>query len=84
VHITAVKSTTLDRWTDREVRCLVYGGNERFKSYYATISISGSSAEDMPLTLPPLSGVAKYTIAQLLFYRLSDITKSNAVDDGML
>lgn len=70
VHITAVKSTTLDRWTDREVQCLVYGGNERFQLYYASISIRGTStAEGILPTLPPLIGVEKYTVAQLLFYR---------------
>ena len=71
VHITAVKSTTLDRWTDREVQCLVYGGNERYQSYYSLISIRATSLEDMHPTLPPLRGMEKYTVAQLLFYRYS-------------
>jgi len=71
VHITAVKSTTLDRWTDREVQCLVYGGNERYQSYYSLISIRATSVEDMHPTLPPLRGMEKYTVAQLLFYRYS-------------
>lgn len=82
VHITAVKSTTLDRWADREVQCLVYGGNERFQSYYASISIRGTStAEEIetihhPTLLPPLIGVEKYTIAQLLFYRYVQLVLS--------
>lgn len=39
VHISFVRSVTMDSWTDKQIRQMQLGGNEHFRSEFATAGV---------------------------------------------
>mmetsp|Transcript_22157 Transcript_22157/g.32249 ORF Transcript_22157/g.32249 Transcript_22157/m.32249 type:complete len:226 (-) Transcript_22157:93-770(-) len=61
VHISPVRSLTMDTWSDKNIQKLAAGGNKRFKEYlnYLTL-LKGVDVNAVP---------ARYTLPQVLYYR---------------
>jgi hypothetical protein len=45
VHISYVRSVSMDAWKDREIAAMRAGGNARLNAYFAKLGVSGSIAE---------------------------------------
>lgn len=39
VHISFVRSTTLDAWSDKQIKMMLLGGNDKLKEYFTKVGI---------------------------------------------
>lgn len=75
VHLSFVRSVTMDSWTDKQIKQMQLGGNEHFRSAFATAGVPAS-----------LSIAEKYNTPQAAAFRekLSHLAEGKPVNDQSL
>lgn len=61
VHISPVRSLTMDLWDDKNIQKLLIGGNKKFQEYLTYLS----SNKGVEVPAPP----SRYTTPRVLYYR---------------
>jgi hypothetical protein len=61
VHISPVKSLTMDIWDEKSINKLLIGGNKKFQEYLAYLTM----VKGVELPSPP----SRYTSPRVLYYR---------------
>lgn len=66
VHLTLVKSLTLDRWESKQLRCLTEGGNRRFREYLRDQDPGQDTIDSKDESF--------YRQTEVLYYRYDDLS----------